>query len=454
MVAAAFATGAWAEPKSGDVFKEYIWKPSGNEYQIIAGRGNIKPSDPAYKNLKFKTPSFDLTGVTKVEVRAEIWSGHINTDIRQIRLNDNPYVTLQDNPIPNDFAKLPKGGIGKYMAFLYSTTEVPLSHFKPGINDFNLECEGGDWEAFDVWGIVFRFYYDPAAKPHPTGAITGPTPGALGESVEFKVTASSPNGAIKRVDYIGNYEDFNYTRDGIHQNWQYRTYHGVFKDHVGTATAAPFAVNWNTTWIPDQKLPMKFLARITDVTDITYITPVVEGFTLSRTDKSVKLYKAFDIPQEYIALVTRPRENKVQEIKEDLGKATAAKFHIVTYNGFAATAFGFNNKKVVTNVGSGAFVYSSDEVNVPLNVLQPGVNTAYVTTEQCATCHGVDVTWPGIELKVQYTGLPVSIGARPKSGLRGFGPVTVEGESYQANGTRIEPLRIFGPVTRKLFSPR
>ena len=61
-----------------------------------------------------------------------------------------------------------------------------------------------------MYSAVFRIYYD-KQKPHLTGRIVSPEPGAfVGDSLALEAVASSPNGAISSVDFIGHYEDYDY----------------------------------------------------------------------------------------------------------------------------------------------------------------------------------------------------------------------------------------------------
>jgi hypothetical protein len=402
-------TVAGGGPRTGDVFREVVVKAPNGKYAIVAGSKNTKPSDPKFKNLKFKTSPLDLTGVKKVEIRMEIWSGHPQTNLRQVSFNGNPYVDLADNALPTARAADPKGGLGDYMAFIYSTTEIPLSHLKDGENDFHFECEGGEWELFDWWAITFRLYHDPAT-PAPRGRIVAPAPGAaIGDDARFEVEASSPNGAIARVEIIGAYEDFNHAGDGENEGWQFRTYHGEYLDHVGTATAAPWAVTWDTRWVPDQRRPMKFLARVTDEKGFTTLTPVVDGVTLARRGRSVRLYRATEIPRDYTAFDTVPKENAVDPILEDLAKAKAARARIVTYNGAAADGIFLNGEKLVDRPTPDRFVYDASVIDVPVSTLRPQANRFRVQSVHNTTQHGVDVMYPGLELKVAYEGIEPAV---------------------------------------------
>ncbi len=404
---------ASAEPKPGDVYKEVVVKATYfNTFTIVSGSKSVHKADDKYKNLKFRTPALDLEGVKKVEVRVEMLSGVEKlsgrrlTNQRMIRFNGTPWVKLADNPLPNDRALAPKKDIGEYATFIYSTTEIPLADLKAGANDFEFDCDGGDEALFLWWATTIRMYYDPAT-PAPKGTLVSPAAGqAIGDAVEFKVNAASPNGAITCVDYLGCYEDFNYTRDGIHQNWQFTTYRGALVDHIGTAVAAPFAVTWNTEWVPDQTRPMKFMARLTDEKGFMTLTPVVEGLTLSRTGKSVRLYKAFDIAPSATAFSGTPIVHQLDEIKEDLTKARDAKGYAVSNNGSKCSGVYLNNVKVADTLAKTPFIYEARSMDIPLAALKPGATAVRIESSEIAGYGpGATVTWPPLEIKVRYEGI-------------------------------------------------
>lgn len=400
-------------PKPGDVYKEVVVKASYfSTYTIISGSRSMHEPDDIYQDLSFKTPDLNLEGVRKVEVRAEMLSGVERlsggriTNKRTISFNGKPWITLADNPLPNDRALAPKKNIGEYTAFIYGTTEIPLTDFKPGINDFKFDCDGGDEALFSWWAVTIRMYYNPGT-PGPKGVLTSPTSNqSIGDKVEFKVDASSPNGAISSVDYLGWFEDFNYTRDGIHQNWQFSTYRGTLTDHIGTSNAAPFSISWNTEWVPDQTRPMKFMARLTDEKGFMTLTPMVDGIILSRVGKSVRLYKALDIPPSGAAFSGLPIEHKLDPLLEDLSKATDAKGYAVTYHGKSCSGVYLNGVKVADTLAKAPFIYEARPMDIPLSALKNGTATVRIESREIVD-HGpgTNVTWPPLEIKVRYVGV-------------------------------------------------
>jgi hypothetical protein len=208
--------------------------------------------------------------------------------------------------------------------------------------------------------------------------------------------AEGPN-PIKRVDFIGLYEDFNWEGDGNYRQWHYRYHYNEMKNHIGTATAATYTVAWNDAWIPTQDQPIKLMARIVDYTGICYMTPAVANIKLSR-DHTVRMYKPYDVPRRWSTRAGKTHKCKV-EMTDDLDKAVAAKIIMSTWNGVAADEIGINDKMVVTRVGQNHDL-SYDDFEVPLKLIKPGVNTLY--THSTTTHHGIEVQWPGMVLLIKY----------------------------------------------------
>lgn len=282
--------------------------------------------------------------------------------------------------------------------------EIPLSYVNEGENTFELTTDGQKcydfgWGQFIIYGVTFRIFYD-ESKNHPTGIITAPTYGTtIGENPVITVAAESSDG-IKRIDFIGFYEDFNYQGDNIWRQWQFALYNGLPRHHLGTVYNEPYSITWNTEWVPDQDKPMKIMARIVDDKGMQYITSAVEDIRFTREDRSVKLYKPYNIPMNWATRVFKTHTCKVL-VSEDLDYAVDARMILVSWSGIYAERIGINGEKVVTNTGR-LYDRSYNEIPVPVDLIRSGVNTLF--TYSSTSEHGIEVNWPGIVLKVVYEG--------------------------------------------------
>jgi len=390
----------WAQPGPGDIFREYKWRPD-RKWQRVTGPDTTEPRAQKHlPNSVNKIVIDDLDGATKVEAYIEMLLCHGGTVNKRIRVNGNPWIPIPESPlIPGKAGQGPPDAEYQYMR--YPSVRLPVKYLRQGNNTFELTCSGGTalggwWPQWILYGVTFRVYYD-NSKPHPTGEITNPTAGSTtGDRPILLATATGPQ-PIKRVDFIGLYEDFNWEGDGNYRQWHYRYLYNEMKNHIGTATVAAYKVAWNDAWVPTQDRPIRLIARILDDTGMCYMTPAVGDIKLRR-DRTVRMYKPYDVPRRWSTRAGKTHKCKI-DINDDLDEAIAAKIIMSTWNGVAADEIGINDEKVVTRVGQDHDL-SYDEFEVPLNLIKPGINTLY--THSTTTHHGIEVQWPGMVLLIKY----------------------------------------------------
>ena len=299
-----------------------------------------------------------------------------------------------------------------YRTLLRATVEVPLDQLKQGANRFQFRaepqiCHGFDWGFYWVYAFTARVYYD-GSRAHPTGEILSHEDGGrMGEFPRFVVDARSVESPIQRVDVIANYEDFNWEGDGIFRQWHYIMERGQLKHHVGSAFAAPWAVNWDTEWIPDQDQPVEVAARITDNTGLTYLTPS-RKLKFERTGRSVKMYKAKDVPEVFGVRVGRRLSCNIP-IDGKLETARNARLVLSTWSAAHDGEISINKKKLVDRIGL-VHNYSFDSIPVQAKTLKAGDNTFEIFSNTKE--HAPEVNWPGPVLLVEYTPPPMKPGER------------------------------------------
>ncbi len=307
-----------AQPRSGDVFREYRWTNMGGDSggafrvggRLDYGGGPIELSH-----------DIDLEHATRAEVVVEKLLCHDSTRGLAISWNGNPWIAIPE-----------AGGIPfpqwEYQHHIYPTVDVPLQQLvRGGMNQFRMKVDkkhAWNWPQNLIYGVHLRVYYDASRKPHPDAQLIAPGPNAsLSTTVELQVNASNSNGRIARVDFLGRFEDVNLEGDGLYNQWHYHYVRSKLNGHIGTATAAPWRVTWDTTWIPDQPEPFQLAAWVSDDTGLTLFSESVCGLTLDRQDRSVELCKPYDVPKRW---VTRKGEHEERfRVEGDLAKATAAR---------------------------------------------------------------------------------------------------------------------------------
>jgi len=399
------------DPQPGDLYRDYVWvtppghrRPQRSQEVFNPGLpyapGGLDPNPKAFLN---HIVIDDLKDAVKVEVIPEIWSGLRGTNQRRVRVNSGEWLTFAEpDGIPD---KRGMGGpLSEHGFFYYPRVSVPLSQVKQGVNSFMFDASGGERAGYKIWGVTFRVHYDAKSKAHTEGTVSAPGAGAaLGDEVVLGVSladAPAEQRPVVRVDYIGHYEDFNVRGDGANLGWQYRTLHGAIRDHLGTATEPPFSLRWKTDWAPDQVAPMKIMALLVDDSLLTWVTPVVDGLTLGRRSVSVKLYKGHDVPAKFHVRAGATMSNKIY-LGDDPLRGRGARLFIPSWSICWADAIGVNGKKISGALTGEWNTYWPAVIDFPAKFLKKGVNEPYIFSTT-TTRHGVDILWPGMEIKVQY----------------------------------------------------
>lgn len=407
LILAALAAEAWAQPGPGDVYREVLWLgPYVNEgqWQRVTDPNTEHPDArgvlPNPVNT-FELPSLD--GATRAEIMLEAWGGHYGTMGKALRVNGGDWL---DVPTPEAIpGNRGRGGEAcEYLTFTYPVIELPLEALREGENTLEFtsgpQYNGGfGWGLWGVYGAAIRIYYDPGTVAHPAGRITAPAEGdALGLTVELAAEVEPGDAPIRSVDFIGQYRDFNYEGDGVWRQWHYTYRHGQMRHHLGSAEAEPWSARWQTDWVPDQDEPMRIMARIVDESGMCAMTESVDGLTLDRPGLSVRMYEPFGVPKGWVTRAHSRHRCQVM-VRDDLSRVRAARAMLVTWSGAHANEIGLNHEPLVARIGL-AHEYSCDAIDVPPEMLKPGVNTLHTFSR--TSHHGIEVQWPGIVLLVQY----------------------------------------------------
>ena len=383
-----------ASPKPGSLFREYSWVPSGNYHVFTHKQTPIEFSQ-----------SIDLVEATSAELAFEIGNAHLGYEEMAFQLNGGEWRTI---PFPEKTPRDPSPSL--YFNQWYPVIPLPLNEVKSGAGNSILlrmgpQVGGGNpHPAYTpVYGMTLRVYYDAARKPHTSGVASGPKANSMvGASVPFQVNSFGP---VAQVDYLGEYEGPNYEGDGVYRQWHYHLFRGKIVHHIGTAKAGETSFVWDTSWIPDQPLPMQFAARITDPSGLVFVTPTVANVTMKRSFR-VELVKPFDVPQAFTAcqygiyVDPGPKYEKL-DVQGNIAQATEAQLVVPCWNCPSAHGFTLNgiilDDVVLTGTPGGYNVATVDLL--PLSALRKGVN-------RLGTVPGPgrmsDVHLPGVQLLIRY----------------------------------------------------
>jgi len=391
-VAGGYVT-ALARPAPGDVFREYMWyNETGDAGNALRVGGKVGRDAPVVLEHEF-----DLEHAVKAEVVIEKILCHDGTRGLAIQINGHDWL-----PVP-EAEKIPEPQ-WEYQHHTYPALAIPLAWLKHDRgNEFRMRVSPEHpwkWPQNLINGVHFRIYYDPAKKPHPTGAITSPASDAtIGLTTTLACQAQSPNGPIRQVDYVGHYEDVNFEGDGEYRQWHYHFFHGKIMHHLGSAITAPYTVQWDTSWVPDQDQPMRLAARIVDATGMILMTQAVENVKVVRPALSVELCKPYDVPKQWVT--RRGRKEEKFNIAGDLKNAIAAQLVWASWSPGYMDGIYINDKRVFDEEGP-RYQYFAHRVALnDLSALKTGENTL-ATGPTAKGQHGMEVNWPGIMVLIQY----------------------------------------------------
>jgi hypothetical protein len=438
-------------PGAGDVFRETrraIYQ--GEDWRVTDPDATAEGADEFLPNPVLSLEVPDLTGAVRAEMIIDRWGGHPGTSNKWIRLGGASWLYLPE------LAAIPSSNPECYMYEDNLMIDIPLDQLQAGT--ITLEgtadrqiCYNFNWGQWGWFGVVMRVYYD-GSVAHPTGSIVSPAAGeTVVDAVDITVSAAAA-GAVEEVHVLAYYEGHDTDGDGVFADW-HRTYfrpraattislNGI----VGTATSAPYEVNWDVDWIPDQQPgSVKLQARILDDTGMWYVTDFVENLSLQHSDGVVKMYSMDSLPTSFWV---RAGQSQTAEFTippgDDLTAATSARMLVATWNGRDTGRIDINGLWQVSNFGASHF-YLLDEFTLPVSALYQGVNE--VTISASTVHHGMEVLWPGPMFFVRYgsggTAEPVLAGT---GDVDGNGAVDLNDSrlvlEYCVGATRLSPAQI------------
>ncbi|MFW6146316.1 MAG: hypothetical protein ACOC7R_03180 [Planctomycetota bacterium] len=377
-------------PRPGDVYREYVWRDRFHECDPEASHPSARTYADSSRRPRVVRVD-DLDGAVRAEVSVQYWGGHIGTGGQRFRVNGHDWVDIPQ-PVgtptePQCYYRTLRGD---------NAVGIPLDWLREGDNELifaagpQIRYDFG-WGFYWVYSFTVRVYYGPD-KPHVAGRIAAPAPmTALGDRVEIALERTGGEGEVAGADVIALYEGFDGEGNGLFRQWHYQYPRGELARHVGSVDGLPGRVAWDTRWIPDQDRAIRLMARIVGADGIISISPSVDNLRLARDDRSVRMIRATDVPENFGVRVGR-RKQCTLEIPFDPAAVTAARLVLSTWSAAHAEAIEVNGTRLADSVGVVHNV-SVDTLTVPPELLTPGANTLsiYSNTEE----HAAEINWPG-----------------------------------------------------------
>jgi hypothetical protein len=392
-----------AEPKSGDIFREFVWRPGDGKWQRITSPAATHKG--AQKFLPNTVNAIELKGLeqaTRVEVQFELLLSHFGTTGQAVRVNGGEWLPIPGpRDIPGKAGREPAPA-EMFHTMLYPSVDVPVAELKNGKNSFEFTCRPGGglaerWPQSIVYAAIFRIYYEPGVAGPSGRVVANPgTPDRFG-TIGLSVHPVASGRTIRRVNFLARFYGYDWRGEGVKEGWHYQTHFGALRSHAGTAFMAPWTTAWDVREVPAQEAPVQIVARIEDDQGMCCISPplALEKF---RGMPNTRLIPAHDIPVHW-----QSRDNKRHACKitlpEDLSGLAEAKLILATWNGAQSDQIALNGSTLARNLGHNHDL-SYDVIHVPISLLRPGENEFH--TKSATLEHGIEVLWPGPVLLVRF----------------------------------------------------
>jgi hypothetical protein len=393
-----------AEPKPGDVFREYVWSNRGVWTRLTGPDATMEGAKAHLPNPVNSVELPDLADATRIEVQVELLQSHYGTTGQALRLNGGEWIQIPaSKKIPGQLGTK-EGPPEMWLSMRYPEVDVPLAAVKSGANVLEFTSRSGSaglgsrWPQSLVYGAIFRVYYGPN-KPAPSGRVVVPTgtPTRYGV-IELAAEPVAASGrAIRRVDFFAKYHGYDWRGEGVADEWHYQTFFGALRRHAGTAYYAPWRAAWDIRDIPSQEAPVQVIARIEDDTGLSRMTEPVTLEKFKGVPRTA-LFVAHQIPQAWQTRAGRKISCKIT-LPDDLSGLVSAKLILASWSGGHADAIGINDTVLVRKIGI-VHDLSYDEITVPVSALKPGENEFF--TQSNTTEHGIEVLWPGAAILAHF----------------------------------------------------
>lgn len=403
----------------------------------------------------------------KTQFIIDRWGGHDANQNEKFNLNktlsESQYIQPQSYEyVVPDIETLPDPRSNMYYHHDNPVVDIDKSDLVPGNNQLQGYVGNGTSTGFWQWGwtsAVLRMYFEPESRPHATAEVDVASSISENPTIKLK-NINLPSGeTIEKVEYIAYYRGVDEDGDGYYTDW-HEGYFSHKKDqtagsfevsgHVGTSTTGPnYEVTWNTRYVPDQSNgAIKIIARVKTSNDIWYITPIKTGVSLARTNSSVKMYTATNVPERY----SSRKNNTVDVVRvhipaSDSGfvnSATESAMFWRTWNGLNYE-WGYNTYSATFQALNHGFHQSF--YNVPVNklVAGTGVNDGKVWIKADTDEHAIEGSWPGPalivrtgELTATNTPTPV-LSPTPTVGITGTPTITPSSTPTGTPGASLTP---------------
>ncbi|NEW84912.1 MAG: hypothetical protein GZ094_21445 [Mariniphaga sp.] len=256
--------------------------------------------------LQLITVNEVILDVKRTEIVFEMWGGHPLSENKRFTINGRGTYHLPE-----------KGNSLEQSEYIYPSIPITTSDLVNGVNAFQMACDRGTtfWGNYIVDEMAVKCYLKDDDKRILDNGLKGFKAIPFVEKIEDLTTvklsvAPEFQNQIVKVSYIARYDGYDDRGDGYGNNWHGFTHKRIYTNHVGTATQAPFSVNWDTRMIPTQGKAMALKAVIELKNGLFFESEILDNLWFPKGRPTVLLIHSTNAPAPFWS-----RDNQLKTAK-------------------------------------------------------------------------------------------------------------------------------------------
>lgn len=358
-----------------------------------------KRADSWQNGLALVQVTEDLFQLESAAVYLELWGGHPGVSNKRFVLNGKGTYAIPE-----------QGTVENNCVYSYPLIPIKIQHLVPGTNALLFSVDRGRsfWGNMIIDEAAVRCYLKP---DHPDLARLGLQGfAALVQTPSSQVTDQTPLSvtipaslmdSVASVDYFARYAGYDENSDMIENDWHGYTHDKKYQGHIGHSTMAPFALSWDTRWIPAQGQAMAVMARINFKSGLSYFTPVQDGLFFPAKRKRVLMVTCADLPHPF--WVRAHKEQKAHfKIPFAISEIESVRLLVRIWDGGEGTVtnpFTINGHNYPITSGKANHDVVFTDCLVQLSHLKSGDNEIRLLSD--TEHHGIEMLLPGPALLVR-----------------------------------------------------
>ena len=395
-----------AQWQPGQIYREYLWitpAEEGEPFLRVGGRfgyaaqpGKLPDSLQQGDQLIFPQP-LDLTGATRATLTFEKVLGHEDSRDLRVAINGHaPIAVPEPEAVPEPQTE--------YMYHTDVSVDVPLDQLRAGTgNRFQLTLDTAQrwgWPQNLFYAVILRVHYPDGAAPVIDYAYD-----EVPASSYLRIADPRPDDRTAQYILVGR--DIDWSGRGAQDRKHWQTHRGEPLRTLGSSDDGTdrFATLWDTEWLPDQE-GLGVQARVLGADGKYRVSEVKDGLSLAPRPYRVAVYGG-EAPRNW---VTRSGAfEQTIAVTDSVSEASALQLAWVSWSPCYSNGV-FLNGHLVWDRSAECYAFATHLptfVGPAVRYLQQGdnvISTALTPLFRGQMVHGMEVQWPGMQLRVKYGG--------------------------------------------------